>query len=72
MIKISENHMELFKKSSKGYYYAKEGIIFYFNKDKILIDNLCSYKPIDNYIQRRIYEITTNLISLGVLEIIED
>lgn len=72
MIKICENQVDKFKRSYHGYYYAKDGIILYFNKNKILIDNMCAYKPIDNYISRRIYEITTNLISLGVLEIVED
>ncbi len=72
MIKISENQTDKFRRSFKGYYYFKDGIILYFNKDKFYIDAVCVYKPIDNYINRRIYEITQNLISLGVLEIIED
>lgn len=71
MIKICENQVDKFKKSYKGYYYVKDGIILYFNKDKIYIDSCCVYKPIDEYINRRIYEIQTNLISLGVLELIE-
>lgn len=72
MIKIAENNTDKFKRSYKGYYFVKDGIILYFNKDKIYTDAVCVYKPIDSYINRRIYEITQNLISLGVLELIED
>lgn len=72
MIKICENQTDKFRKSFKGFYYAREGIILYFNKNKIYTDAICAYKPVDNYVNRRIYEIITNLIGLGVLEIIED
>lgn len=71
MIKIVENQIDKFKKSYKGYYYCKSGIVFYFNKDKVLIDEVCVYQPIDTYINRRINEITTDLIRLGVLEVID-
>ena len=72
MIKICENQLDKFKKSYHGYYYNKSGIIFYFNKDKVLIDKVCVYKPIDNYINKRINEITNDLLRLGILEIIEE
>ena len=72
MIKICENQIDKFKKSYKGYYYSKSGIIFYFNKDKVLIDEVCVYQPIDTYINRRINEITSDLIRLGILEVIDD
>ena len=72
MIKICENQLDKFKKSYHGYYYTKSGIIFYFNKDKILIDKVCCYQVIDNYINRRINEITEDLLRLGILEIVEE
>ena len=72
MIKICENQVDKFKRSYKGYYYAKDGIILYFNKNKVYYDAVYAYKNIDNYISKRIYEILQNLIGLGVLEIIEE
>lgn len=71
MIKICENQIDKFKKSYKGYYFVKSGIVFYFNKDKVLYDQVCVYQPIDGYINRRINEITTDLIRLGILEVID-
>lgn len=72
MIKICENQIDKFKKSYHGYYFTKSGIIFYFNKDKVLIDKVCVYKTIDYTINRRINEITEDLLRLGILEIVEE
>lgn len=72
MIKICENQLDKFKRSRKGYYYAKYGIILFFNKNKIYSDVFCTYKPYDNFVEIRAYELITNLIGLGVLEIIDD
>lgn len=72
MIKICENQLDKFRKSYKGYYYAKNGIILFFNKNKVYTDVFCTYKPYDKYVDRRSAEMIINLIGLGVLEIIDE
>lgn len=69
MIKICENRVNEFKSKGKYYYRCIDKILFWFDKDS---KELLSADGFGFTTQKKIGNIIARLISLGVLEIIED